>query len=646
MRQRLGIAFQVGLVAGTALGCLEGLASVSRNIYFHPDAWALASFAGPLALSTLCVTLGTLIVGALDCAARGPGVPKAAALAGQYAALLVGIVAGLVAFTWAHDLHAALARIDAQSGWLPLAAAAVIGALGLAGAGAAAVAARTLWEAAQRRARIALAVACLALNAWALGEVAWRFTSESRGLLVAVPPGPPRAAGQRNVLLITIDTLRADRVGADGTTNSLTPAIDRLAAGGALFEQAFSTSSWTLPALASVLTGQMPSQHGAGWPAGERDLLARSPLPPMPTLATALRARGYRTAAKVTNPYLALRYGLGAGFDEHENVTLEAEATAALAHTLAFRAVRWLCPWLLITDRGDTVTARALRWLDAHGHEPFLLWVHYIDPHAPYTDPDADAHTSFRGDSLLGRGAADPVPGPAPVDVARIRAGEVHLTAAGKRQLVALYDREVAYVDRQVARLLAALAHLGLERDTLVVLLSDHGEEFWEHGGVEHGHTFFDEVVRVPLILRGPGVPAGRRVGALTSLADVTPTILDLLGLPALPGVQGTSLAPFLRGDALARTAVAAESMLFGEEATAVRTAQHKYVRWGDGREELYDLGRDSGERTNQAACADLAGARAVHARVFAGVPERPHLGAVAPDATVRAGLRALGYVQ
>lgn len=646
MTPRLAIALQVGVVVGTVLGCLEGLASVDRNIYFNPGTWALVCFAGPLVLSTLSITLLALGIGAVDRAGRGAGPPRAERLAAQYAALLVLLVTAFAAWVWAQELRAALARIAAESTWLPSASAAVVVALGLAAAGAAALAAHALWSAAPRGVRGALVAACLALNTGALGEVVWRFTSESRGLLVSGAQGVRRAPGERNVLLITLDTVRADRVGAYAPASSLTPAIDRLARDGVLFEQPFSTSSWTLPALASVMTGRTPSQHGAGWPEGDRDLLARSPLAEVPTLAAELRAHGYRTAAKVTNPYMSLRYGLGAGFDEHENVTLEAEATAALSHTLAFRVLRWLVPGLVITDRGDTVTSRALRWLEAHADEKFLLWVHYIDPHAPYTDPDHDTHTSFQGDTLLAGGARDAGPEPAPIDVARIRAGEIHLSAEGRGQLTALYDREVAYVDRQVGRLVDALARLDLTRDTLVVLLSDHGEEFWEHGGVEHGQTFFDEVVRVPLVMGGPDLPAGLRIGQPVSLADVAPTILELLGLPALADTQGMSLVPLLRGEALPRTAVTSEGMLFREHATAIRTADYKYVRWGDGREELYDLARDPGERMNQAACGDLDGARAVHTRLFEPVPDRARHGDVQPDPAVRAGLRALGYVR
>ncbi len=643
MRRRLAVALQVGVIIGTMLGALEGLASVSRNVYFNPGAWALACFAGPLVLSTFCVTLITLGIGALDRVAGASRPADAERLAGRYAALLVLVVTGLAALVWVEDLRVALGRIGAQSAWLPPASAAVVVVLGLAGAATAVVAGRALWVS---HARVALVSICLALNAWALAEVGWRFTSESRGLLVSVPPGPRRAPGERNVLLVTLDTVRADRVGAYDPASRLTPAIDRLAAGGVLFEHAFSTSSWTLPALASVMTGLTPSHHGAGWPEGDRDLLARSPLAAVPTLATELRARGYRTAAKVTNPYLSLRYGLGAGFAEHENVTLEAEATAALSETLAFRVLRWLYPPLLISDRGDTVTSRALHWLEAHADEKFLLWVHYIDPHAPYTDPERDTHTSFRGDTLLARGTTDAAPGPAPVDVARIRAGEVHLTPEGKQQLAALYDREVAYVDRQLGRLLDAVDRLDLTRETLVVLLSDHGEEFWDHGGVEHGQTFFDEVLRVPLVIAGPDVPGGLRVRDVVSLADVTPTILDLVGLPGLAGTQGMSLGPLLRGEPLPRIGVTSEGMLFGEDATAVRTALSKYVRWSDGREELYDLARDPGERANQAACADVAGARAVHARFFEPVRDPPRPADVQPDPAVRAGLRALGYLQ
>lgn len=404
-------------------------------------------------------------------------------------------------------------------------------------------------------------------------------------------PCPERAAAARgpSILLVTVDALRAD---AARTMRS----YRRLAAAGVAFDEHVTTSPWTLPSVASLLTGLAPAGHGAGESRSARSLLERTPLAPgVETLAERLGRRGLATHAIVTNPYLAPRYGVDRGFCTFENVSLEAEAVRALGQTTALRLLRALAPRWLPSDRAPALRARAERWLARHGTRPFFLWLHFLDPHAPWGDRDG-ASTSLVLDLLAfqGRGATGtPFHG-----VALARAGEYRPGPAARRRIRALYHEDVATVDRELGALLAWLDARGLRRHTAVVLTADHGEEFWEHGGLEHGRTLFEEVLRVPLVVAPPGAarPAARR--GLTTVLDVAPTVLALAGAPAsdLPGADllDPRAAP-LRVLPLGQT-------LFGEEWTGWRTAGWKYARSASGEERLYDLREDPAERRNVAA--------------------------------------------
>lgn len=454
-----------------------------------------------------------------------------------------------------------------------------------------------------------------------------------------------------NVLLISIDTLRADALGSYGNPHGLTPHIDALARDGVLFEQAITSAPWTLPAMASLFTGLYPRHHGAGIISNHRDPLGRSALPEGSwTLASALRARGHQTHAIVTNPYLSLRYGLGQGFDIYANVTIESEAFLSMADTTAFRLLKRLYPTLISGDRGAVVSDRAVKWLaQRRASKPFFLWLHYIDPHPPYSRAGVTANKSFRGDLSFARpgdGAAD-ITLTSP-DVARLRSGEIRLSAAEKEGVRNLYRAEVQSVDAAVGRILGAIEAQGLSADTLIVCVADHGEEFWEHGGVEHGRTVYDEVVRVPLLMRWPGhLPAGRRVAAVARITDVAPTILDLIGIAAPSRVDGESLLPLLGSQPAPRVALT-ENMLFAEERIGIRTSDRNYVRWEDGKEEVYDLVADPQERI------DLAGDTGVVEplrRLYAdlGVSTAPEV-AEAKQPRIEGGtaeaMRALGYLQ
>ncbi|HUI24827.1 MAG TPA: sulfatase, partial [Candidatus Kryptonia bacterium] len=403
-----------------------------------------------------------------------------------------------------------------------------------------------------------------------------------------------------------------------------------------------------------VLTGMNARHHGAGRITNRRDPLGRSGLPAGAwTLATALHERGYRTHAIVTNPYLALRYGLGEGFEGYENVTIESEAFLAFGQTTAVRLLTWLRPELLVGDRGATVSARARYWLASAGRAAqsrFFLWIHYVDPHPPYSRADANRHKSFRSDSLFApRGGDAPIRLTSP-DVARLRSGEIRLSREQKEAVHELYRAEIASVDAAVGNVLQAVRDAGLRDQTLIICVADHGEEFWDHGGVEHGHTLYDELLHVPLMLRWPGrLPAGAHVAALVRVTDVAPTILDLAGIAVPPaGLDGESLLSLINGHETVPRFALSENLLFAEERVALRTLNRKYVRWENGKEEVYDLTQDPTEQR------DLAGsATAVEPlrQLYAAVNTNASAGAARGtqptlDAQAAAALRSLGYLQ
>ncbi len=273
-----------------------------------------------------------------------------------------------------------------------------------------------------------------------------------------------------NVLLISVDTLRPDRLGYAGSARPTSPAIDRLAREGVVFTHAFSASGWTLPSMASILSGRYPKDHGA--------VDFESPLREgLPTLATILRGRGYDTRGYVSHLVLVPSYGVAQGFDRFDDSVLQVGQ-----------------PSLSSTDR--QLTDRVIAGL-VDLRQPYFLWVHYFGPHYDYL--------WHEGWEQFGRTDSD------------------------------RYDQEIAHTDSHIGRLLEALSARGLYENTIVAFVSDHGEEFGEHGGAYH-YTLHGEVMRVPLIIRAPSLEP-RRESAATQQIDLLPTILGLLGIEPGPGV-------------------------------------------------------------------------------------------------------------
>jgi arylsulfatase A-like enzyme/predicted Zn-dependent protease len=386
-----------------------------------------------------------------------------------------------------------------------------------------------------------------------------------------------------DILLITVDTARADKFSYAGASSVPTPNIDSLAAEGTAFLQAVSPAPITLVAHASLFTGRLPIDHGV------RNNGTYRLGPDAVTLAELLRERGYRTAAFVGAAVLDSRYGLDQGFDHYDDDVYEDKHQPE--------------------RRGEIVVARALDWLQQAGGERTFVWVHLFDPHSPYEPPEPE------------RARHPNVP----------------------------YDGEIAYVDRVVGDLLQGYRELGRFDRALIVFTSDHGESLGEHGEESHGVFVYDATVRVPLVIRAPGVGSGRRVEAQVQLVDVLPTVAELARVPAPERLRVRSLVPLVRGRKAASPPAYLES-LFPEEnfgwsrLEGVRADGWKLVTGVE--PELYDLESDAGETHDLAAEEPerLAELTALLSSDFA-EGNRTAAQAVELDEAARRELEALGYL-
>jgi arylsulfatase A-like enzyme len=351
----------------------------------------------------------------------------------------------------------------------------------------------------------------LALGALACGD---RSTT-------APPQQAVRTGSGWNVLLITIDTLRADHLGAYGYPRDTSPRIDGLARRGAVFERAYTYWPKTRGSMVMMFTGRMPARNG--YSKSHPVLLGFNP-----TIAGVLKQAGYRTSAAVDNPNVAAQHGYAGGFDAYRETWEESALPTEM-------------------DRARAISESALRFLvGSPADRPFFLWLHYVNPHAPYAPP-APFDTAFLDASV----AAGP---PLPV-VPGFHGGIPREWAVeGQDRLgyyVAQYDGEIAAVDREVGRVLDALTASAAGARTLVVLSSDHGESLGEHDYYfDHGENLFDPSLRVPLIVAAPGAPGGVRSAALASTLDIFPTILDGAKVSYPPDLAGRSLLAEAQGRA------------------------------------------------------------------------------------------------
>jgi choline-sulfatase len=416
------------------------------------------------------------------------------------------------------------------------------------------------------------------MRVWSVLLVCSLAAGCSRGQEAAPQTIAPSA---RNLLIITIDTLRADRVGAYGYAAARTPALDALARDGARFTQAFTTAPITLTSHASLMTGRYPADHGARHNGMRLDLKT-------PTLAEALSREGLSSAGFVAAFPLDRRFGLIKGFQ-----------------TYGDRMPRDAAGRILNERPGQVVVDEAEAWLGGHRGERFFLWVHLFEPHAPYGDP------------------ANP--------------------AARTRSAGARYDDEVAEADRQVGRLVQALG--AQRTSTLIVVAADHGEAFGEHGEIGHSIFVYDTTLRVPLVFNGHGIPQGRVIDGAVSLIDVAPTVARLLGLAAFDADGIDLRSTFAGGPTPARELYAesfAPLLDFGwSPLRSIRSSGWKLIAAPS--PELFNLATDPGEIHN-VVTAEGARAASLQDRTdrYAGsnLSDRP-----SADPETVARLQALGYV-
>jgi arylsulfatase A-like enzyme len=427
-----------------------------------------------------------------------------------------------------------------------------------------------------------------------------------------------------NLILISIDTLRADHLGAYGYERDTDPFLrGSFAAEGTLFERVVAAASTTGPSHMTMFTSLDPLVHGVLPTASFGTVLPRGVV----TLAGALAAAGYETGAVTENGPLGPQRGFARGFaDFDESVDADGGTSGQVEKTLA----------------------KAGAWLERNRGRRTFLFVHTYEVHAPYTPPDAYAALFEPGPPVAGRPPEwDPI----------------------------LYDREIRHTDDRLRAFFERLERDGLARDTIVIVTSDHGEAFLEHGFLGHGPDLHQEIVKVPLMLRGPGIPVGHRVDAPVGLIDLMPTILDLAGVDPVAGVMGRSLAPLLRGEAdggarvrpLFSSAWQTRAIFAGGQAAripqptfSVRVGSRKLIRYTDQgrpRYAYYDLDEDPEERSGGASHSSAEVSELVRLLERHQAAARTHRaelvappGALPPELTLdpeRASrLRALGYLE
>jgi arylsulfatase A-like enzyme len=515
---------------------------------------------------------------------------------------------------------------------------------------------------------------------------AWTFVTLALVLLLFTPyPRPPAGTAESktkaapadatrpDVVLVTIDTLRADHLGAYGRSPTITPQMDRIGKEGVVFTRGLAAAPWTTPSVASIMTGLPTTRHGAGLPLSAGFTFLRSPLDArFTTLAERFAAAGYRTRGVVANGFVGREAGMAQGFEEFAAPIGGAMMATFLRDLPLTRVIVALTPPEKWGDyRAQGLTDIALRWLGETDPRPLFLWVHYIDPHTPYRadpsslDPAAldammhQTHPPLREDGT--------VIGDVFAATDLIRSGSLWLGPRDRERLRQYYAGAVAYTDTHVGRLFDALRARAGKRPVVAALTADHGEEFWDHGHFEHGHDYYREVTWVPLVFWGAGtVPAGRTVSTVVGLFDIAPTLVELAGLPAMvprpttglgAAVQapdeGRSLAGLWRTDggtdAPAAPARFCGGNLYGLPAVLVEHGPWRFFLRANGVQELYDVTRDPQERNNVAFEHPEVAER--YRRVLEPqLAALMHTGAGAAAAKVSVeqleALKALGYVR
>ncbi|MFT4709963.1 MAG: arylsulfatase A-like enzyme [Planctomycetota bacterium] len=438
------------------------------------------------------------------------------------------------------------------------------------------------------------------------------------------PPEPK--SRYRNVVLIGVDTLRPDHLGFGGSKFETSPTLDGFAKNAMVFDQAYSTASWTLPAFASLLTGLDPAEHGAGimlrhtgereWDEERVGLRQRTIMDPsVQTLAERLSDEGFATYGVAQSPNLAGAYGFERGFDAYENVSDGRR-------------------------RANGSVDLALELLDRELDRPTFMFLHLIDPHLTYDAPEP-ATGVFTGD--IDAGLSLPV-----ANIGNLRDEYINYSPIQRDFVSAAYDEEILFTDQQINRFLNGLRERGMDKNTLIILTSDHGEEFFEHGGFEHGHSMYQEVIQVPFLVWGKGITGGLD-STPVSIADAAPTILDALGLEAGEPGFGKSLWPQIDAGAVGMMdrMIVAAGTLYGPEKRMAIVWPYKLIQLpGKKVLELYNLESDPGEtkdvsNANRVLTWEMA--EELDRRMYS-IAHGPQGAGAEIDASMKSGLEELGY--
>jgi len=457
------------------------------------------------------------------------------------------------------------------------------------------------------------------------GEGAGRLAWSSPRVLVPERPAPSLEPA-KNVVVLVVDTLRADKLRPfNPSTRVKAPSVDRFASEGVVFELAQSAENWTKPAVASILTGLHPQTH--------QQKTGDAALPDSAVLLSEhLKDNGFSTGSFIANGYVSDRFGFDQGWDDYSNYIRDGGSTEA-----------------------KDVFDAAGNWIEAHKGERFFAYIQTIDPHVPYDPPgaylqkydpseyDGQVRPRMTGDLL---------------EKAKRNPPQVVFDARDKRRIEALHDGEITQHDHFFGAFLDRLSALGLSEDTLVVVTSDHGEEFDDHGSWGHGHSVYQELLHVPLMFRLPNrIPAGAKVSDAVSTMDISSTVTELLGVEAMEHNEGHALVGLMLGEPSSRPAVAFSD--FQDDRRVITTARWKLILRGNLTSTMFDLVKDPKEQSELDASAFPVGRR--YSRMLLG----QFLGATnrgdwlsaeqkggtqlerenaEMDDTIRDQLRALGY--
>ncbi len=438
------------------------------------------------------------------------------------------------------------------------------------------------------------------------------------------PPPPP------NILVIVGDTLRSDRLGSYGNARGLTPFMDSIAERATVFRSAYAPSSWTNPSVASLFTSRYPSQHGV---ITFDSVLSDDEV----TLAEVLREAGYATGFFSPNGLIREDWGYGQGFTEFSEFAIPG-GTGQPDH-------------LRLPYRADYTNRHVLSWLDSLAPEggrrpPFFLYVQYMEPHGPYAPPRAALQRVLNGRKQPDMGE---------VNFFVFMGNVTPMEDRVLRDIQDVYDAEVMSLDTELRRLFKALESRGLLENTIVVLTSDHGEEFKEHGLIGHEKTLYGEVLHVPLVISLPGSDRRTDVTEVASLIDLAPTLLGLIGRPAPGSFEGRRLIPTTVGTDRPSRPVAYSELPIPEAGAAERLSPHtrsvvvgahKLIAGAHGEMEFYDLRADPGERDPDALDeAERAVLRETLEEMRQLAARRNPKREVKPiDDATREQIRALGY--